>query len=166
MTVLSFIATYWYLIVAAIAIISVISIKVYVWLKTPGKEQLNKIQQWLVWAVAQAEKELGSGTGQMKIKYVYDLFISKFPAVAIFISYSTFSDMVEKALEEFKEMIASNQRISEEFDAIPDNIEGGDGGVEPADSEEDVITSADGPTIDDDEIEEDEGGPEDGSSQN
>ena len=162
MTVLSFIATYWYLIVAAIAIISVISIKVYVFLKTPGKEQLNKIQEWLVWAVAQAEKELGSGTGQMKIKYVYDLFITKFPAVAIFVPYSTFSNMVEKALEEFKEMIASNQRISEEFDAIPDNIEGGDGEIDEVIGPDDVQTSKDGPVIDDDDyVEEDEGGPQD-----
>lgn len=163
MTVLSFIATYWYLIVAAIAIISVISIKVYVFLKTPGKEQLNKIQEWLVWAVAQAEKELGSGTGQMKIKYVYDLFITKFPAVAIFVPYSTFSNMVEKALEEFKEMIASNQRISEEFDAIPDNIEGGDGDIDATLKKEDVIITADTPEVDDDDIDDnEEGGPGNG----
>ena len=77
----------------------------------------DKIQQWLIWAVAQAEKELGSGTGQLKIKYVYDLFISKFPAVAIFIKYETFANMVEKALDEFKEMIDTNRRISEEFGA-------------------------------------------------
>ena len=163
MTVLSFIATYWYLIVAAIAIISVISIKVYVFLKTPVKEQLNKIQEWLVWAVAQAEKELGSGTGQMKIKYVYDLFITKFPAVAIFVPYSTFSNMVEKALEEFKEMIASNQRISEEFDAIPDNIEGGDGDIDATLKKEDVIITADTPEVDDDDIDDnEEGGPGNG----
>ena len=122
MTVLSFIATYWYLIVAAIAIISVISIKVYVFLKTPGKEQLNKIQEWLVWAVAQAEKELGSGTGQMKIKYVYNLFITKFPSIAIFVPYSLFSSMVEKALDEFKDLVSNNQRISEEF-AVEEAIE-------------------------------------------
>lgn len=117
MTVLNFICNYWYLIVAAIAIVAVVSIKVYIFLKTPGKDQLNKIQEWLIWAVAQAEKELGSGTGQLKIKYVYDLFISKFPAVAIFVKYETFANMVEKALDEFKEMIDTNRRISEEFGA-------------------------------------------------
>ena len=41
----TFIATYWYLIVAAIAIIAVASIKIYIWIKTPGKDQLNKIQE-------------------------------------------------------------------------------------------------------------------------
>jgi len=123
MTVLSFIATYWYLIVAAIAIIAVASIKIYVWLKTPGKDQLNKIQEWLVWAVAQAEKELGSGTGQMKIRYVYDLFVSKFPGVAIFIKYNTFAEMVEKALDEFKDLISENRRISEEFAPMEEEIE-------------------------------------------
>lgn len=120
MTVLTFIATYWYLLVAAIAIIAVASIKLYIWIKTPGKEQLSKIQEWLVWAVAQAEKELGSGTGQMKIKYVYNLFVTKFPAVAVFIKYDTFSSMVEKALEEFKDLINNNRRINEEFGAESD----------------------------------------------
>ena len=122
MTVLSFIATYWYLIVVAIAIIAVVSIKTYIFLKKPGKDQLNKIQEWLVWAVAQAEKELGSGTGQMKIKYVYNLFITKFPSIAIFVPYSLFSSMVEKALDEFKDLISNNQRISEEF-AVEEAIE-------------------------------------------
>ena len=115
MTFFTFLATYWYLIVVAIAIIAVASIKIYIWIKTPGKDQLNKIQEWLVWAVAQAEKELGSGTGQMKIKYVYDLFISKFPAIAIFIKYDTFTQMVDKALEEFKELLSSNEKINEQF---------------------------------------------------
>ena len=115
MAFFTFLATYWYLIVAAIAIIAVASIKIYIWIKTPGKDQLNKIQEWLVWAVAQAEKELGSGTGQMKIKYVYDLFISKFPAIAIFIKYDTFVQMVDKALEEFKELLSSNEKINEQF---------------------------------------------------
>ena len=122
MTVLSFIATYWYLIVVAIAIIAVVSIKTYIFLKKPGKDQLNKIQEWLVWAVAQAEKELGSGTGQMKIKYVYNLFITKFPSIAIFVPYSLFSSMVEKALDEFKDLVSNNQRISEEF-AVEEAIE-------------------------------------------
>ena len=119
MAFFTFLATYWYLVVAAIAIIAVASIKIYIWIKTPGKDQLNKIQEWLVWAVAQAEKELGSGTGQMKMRYVYDLFISKFPAVAIFIKYDAFSAMVEKALDEFKDLLDNNRRISEEFGPEP-----------------------------------------------
>ena len=60
-------------------------------------------------------------------------------------------------------MIASNQRISEEFDAIPDNIEGGDGDIDATLKKEDVIITADTPEVDDDDIDDnEEGGPGNG----
>ncbi|MFR6482019.1 MAG: hypothetical protein ACLUPD_10785 [Anaerotignum faecicola] len=45
-------------------------------------EQREKVKEWLLLAVTEAEKELGSGTGQLKLRYVYDLFLRRFPAVA------------------------------------------------------------------------------------
>lgn len=102
---------YWFIIILIIAVIATISIKVYEFIKQPNAEQLNKVQQWLVFAVAKAEEVLGSGTGQMKLKYVYDMFITKFPAIAIFISYEKFVEMTEDALTEFKELIANNKQI-------------------------------------------------------
>ena len=111
MKALIFLGNYWYLIIAAIAIVAVISIKLYVWFKKPNNEQMRKIQEWLVWAVAQAEKKLGSQTGQLKLRYVYDMFISKFPGVSVFIPFDTFKSMVDKALDELQEMIENNEKI-------------------------------------------------------
>ena len=111
MKALFFLGNYWYLIIAAIAIVAVISIKLYVWFKKPSNEQMRKIQEWLVWAVAQAEKKLGSQTGQLKLRYVYDMFISKFPGASIFIPFDTFKSMVDKALDELQEMIENNEKI-------------------------------------------------------
>ena len=39
------------------------------------------------------------------------VFITKFPAIAIFISYEKFVEMTEDALIEFKELIANNKQI-------------------------------------------------------
>ena len=111
MKALIFLGNYWYLIIAGIAIVAVVSIKLYVWFKKPNNEQMHKIQEWLVWAVAQAEKKLGSQTGQLKLRYVYDMFISKFPGVSIFIPFDTFKSMVDKALDELQEMIENNEKI-------------------------------------------------------
>ena len=111
MKVLVFLGNYWYLIIAAIAIVAVVSIKLYKWFKKPNNEQMQKIQEWLLWAVAEAEKKLGSQTGQLKLRYVYDMFISKFPGVAIFIPFDTFKSMVDKALDELQEMIENNKKI-------------------------------------------------------
>ncbi len=110
--ILEFMYNYWYLIIALIAIVSVVSIKVYNWLKQPNNKQIEQVRQWLLYAVAKAEKELGSGTGQLKLRYVYNMFIAKFPAIALFISFETFTEMVNKALDELEELIENNEQIA------------------------------------------------------
>lgn len=119
-----FIQEYWYLIIALIAVVSVVSIKAYIWFKTPGEEQKEKIRQWLIYAVAEAEKKLGSGTGQLKLRYVYNMFIAKFPTVALFIDFEDFSQMVDKALEELQELIRTNVNIQAIFDKEEDENNG------------------------------------------
>lgn len=113
MDFLTFIKQYWFLIIIAIAIISDITIIVYQWLKKPTEEQLNKVKEWLVFAVADAEKHLGTGTGQMKLRYVYDMFVTKFPAIAVFLSFEQFSKMVDGALDKFNELIKTNNNIKD-----------------------------------------------------
>lgn len=39
------------------------------------KNQKEKIVEWLVYAVTEAEKQLGNGTGQLKLRLCYDWFI-------------------------------------------------------------------------------------------
>lgn len=110
--VLEFINNNWFLIIAFIAIVSTVSIKVYKWFKQPNKEQLRQVQEWLLYAVAKAEKNLGSGTGELKLRYVYDMFVAKFPAIAIFIDFDDFCIMVEEALNKFKDLIENNESIN------------------------------------------------------
>ena len=54
---------------------------------------------------------LGGGTGQLKLRYVYDLFVTKFPVAAKFITFTLFSEMVDKALEKFNNLLTSNKNI-------------------------------------------------------
>ncbi len=125
MNILLWIRENWYIFILFIGVISMMAIRVYEFLKQPNKAQLQQIQEWLVYAVAKAEEVLGSGTGKMKLKYVYDMFVTKFPAFAMFISYEKFVEMTEKALKEFKEMIAENPKIKEFYawDEILNNTE-------------------------------------------
>lgn len=110
-TILKFINDNWFLILAAISIVSVVSVKIYKWFKKPTSEQMRQVQEWLLYAVAKAEEILGSGTGELKLRYVYDMFLVKFPVIAIFISFDDFSIMVEKALQKFEELIQTNDKI-------------------------------------------------------
>ena len=114
--ILHFINDNWFLIVAAIATVSVISIKLYKWFKQPSAEQMKQIQEWLLYAVAEAEKILGSGTGELKLRYVYDKFVTKFPAIAIFINFDDFSIMVEKALQKFEELLQTNKKVEQLYE--------------------------------------------------
>ena len=71
----------------------------------------EKAKKWLLLAVLEAEKEFGSKTGTVKLRYVYELFLSTFPLLANFISFEQFSQMVDEALEEMRHFINTNMAI-------------------------------------------------------
>lgn len=70
-----------------------------------------KAKQWLLLAVIEAEKEFGSKTGAVKLRYVYDMFLSAFPLLAKFISFEEFGVMVDEALEQMKHLINTNMAV-------------------------------------------------------
>ena len=47
---------------------------------------LNKVREWLLYAVTKAEKELGAGTGKLKLRYVYDMFVARFEWLSMMLS--------------------------------------------------------------------------------
>lgn len=65
-------------------------------------------KEWLLYAVIEAEKDLGSGTGMLKLHTVYNAFLEKFPVMKILIPYPVFTKMVDKALAEMKKLAATS----------------------------------------------------------
>ena len=61
--------------------------------------KVRTIKEWLKYAVAVAENYFGSGTGQLKLQYVYTQFVRRFSFMANFVSFSMFSKWVDTALE-------------------------------------------------------------------
>lgn len=101
----------WYIIIGFIALLGTfiyVSIK---FLKLPTKQQIEAVKQWLVYACIEAEKALGSKTGILKLRYVYDLFVSKFPWLAQIVSFEYFSGLVDEALETVRKQLESNKAI-------------------------------------------------------
>lgn len=84
---------------------------VYQFIKLGKEKQLEVVREWLLLAVIEAEKVLGSGTGQIKLRYVYDLFISKFKYLSLIISFSQFSLLVDQALDTMRDMITNNKQV-------------------------------------------------------
>ena len=77
------------------------------------KGETNKAKEWLVWAVSEAEKLYGSGTGKLKLRKAYDLFIEKFPVFSTLITFTVFEEWVDEALKAMRRMIETNGDIKE-----------------------------------------------------
>lgn len=65
---MEFILENWPIIVAAIAVVAVAAVAVARFVGLPTESQLAKVREWLLWAVTEAEKDLGGGTGQLKLR--------------------------------------------------------------------------------------------------
>lgn len=102
----------WYLIVAAGAVIGAAVFAVRKFLGLPTDQQIENLKEWLKWAVTEAEKELGSGTGQLKLRRVYDLALAKFPWIARLVPFEEFSMWVDEALIWLGKQLESNKAIT------------------------------------------------------
>ena len=99
------------LIMGAIGLVGIAIAALYYFMTLSKDKQIQIVKNWLLLAVVEAEKALGSGTGQLKLRYVYDLFISKFKYLSLVISFPQFSLLVDEALETMRDMIANNKSL-------------------------------------------------------
>ena len=95
--------------IIALAVGGVIAVGILVYLIC---NQRQKIIEWLKYAVVEAEKYLGNGTGQLKLRLVYDWFVQKFPIVAAVLPFRVFSAWVDTALDTMKEWLGSNKNVA------------------------------------------------------
>lgn len=108
---MDFIVENWYILVGLLAIIAAVVVYIVRFFKQPTEKQLESIKEWLLWATTEAEKRFGSGTGKLKLRYVYDLFAETFPWLAKIISFETFSNLVDSALGDMNNLLASNNAV-------------------------------------------------------
>ncbi len=108
---MKFMTENWFVIVAIAALGASVGFTIYSFVKMPSDKQLNKVREWLLYAVTVAEKELGAGTGKLKLRYVYDMFVQRFGWLAKVITFEMFSMMVDEALEKMRTMLSDNKDI-------------------------------------------------------
>ena len=122
--VIDFLANNWFLIVVLISVIVLFIRAGKIYSGLPSEEQQKKVLEWLLYAVSKAEKKMGSGTGKLKLRMVYDWFLDKFPSIAPVVSFDQFSIWVDIALEEMRKAIETNPKFRE-------YVEGGSEDGEP-----------------------------------
>lgn len=106
---MKYIVENWFVIVGLIAVLATGGYAAYVFMKMPSDKQLNKVREWLLYAVTKAEKELGAGTGKLKLRYVYDMFVARFEWLAKVITFDMFSMMADEALDKMRTMLEQNE---------------------------------------------------------
>lgn len=111
MDILGFIMNNWLTIILSIAALAVFVVKVVQFVRAPSDKQIENLKEWLKLAVTEAEAALGSGTGQLKLRDVYDMAVEKFPWVGEFITFETFSTWVDEALEWMNNQLESNEKV-------------------------------------------------------
>ena len=102
----------WSLLVVAVGVLVSILLYTKKFTSMPTEEQIKKVKEWLLYAVLEAEGEFGGGTGQLKLRYVYDLFLSKFPDIAKIITFEMFSKYVDEVLVEMRHLLDTNLDIT------------------------------------------------------
>jgi hypothetical protein len=107
---------YGYLIIAIVAVVVVLVVAIIT-------GNIKKVKEWLVLVCAEAEKKLGSGTGALKLREVYDKFIEKFPKLSTIISFNLFSKLVDKSLKVLKNLLDTNTQIKEYVEGTDENSE-------------------------------------------
>ena len=110
---MQFLIDNWVSLLLCVLSIAVLIVLVLNFIKLPKNQQLEKVKQWLLIAVTEAEKALGSGTGRLKLSYVYDLFVTKFPWLAKIVPFETFSTLVDEVLEDMRKLIEANPNVNE-----------------------------------------------------
>lgn len=100
------------IIVATIIIMIILIVSFIRFIKLPKDKKIANLKEWLKLAVVEAEKTLGGGTGQLKLRYVYDLAIKHFPWVVSLVPFETFSLWVDEALDWMRQQLEQNKKIN------------------------------------------------------
>ena len=82
-------------------------------ISAPLKEKIEIVKNWLLFATAQAEAEMGAGTGKLKLAKVYNMFLERFPQLATVIKYEKFCELVDEVLVTLRSLIENNTNIDE-----------------------------------------------------
>ncbi len=111
--VFNWIGTNMFLIVIVAILTVVLIVTILRFLGKPRTEQIDTFKKWLLYAVCEAEKNLGTKTGELKLMAVYEAAVKTFPWVKIFITFEQFKEYVDDALDEMKVLLDTNTSVKE-----------------------------------------------------
>lgn len=121
--IIAFIIENWAGIVATICVIVVGVRFVVEFVKLSREEQVKRIKECLLAWVIAAEKDLGSGTGKVKLSTVYGKFVLAFPIIKNFVTIEKFDELVNEALTTMNEMLSTNKSLNKVVNGVETSSE-------------------------------------------
>lgn len=102
------------LLVGVILVTLILFIMAVSFFSASKEKQQQKIKEWLIWACIEAEKLLQSGTGQLKLREVWNQFLEvpAFGLIAKLITFEHFEELVTDTLMIVKLMLISNSSLA------------------------------------------------------
>lgn len=111
MEILKMIIENWLIFVIGFILVLLVVYAVLRFLKLTPQQQLAKVKTALLYMVTKAEKELKSKTGRVKRSMVWEWLVERFPVISLFITEEKYDELLDLALEEFKNMLESNDSL-------------------------------------------------------
>ena len=108
---MEWLANNWIIVIVVLAVIAVAIVFIVQFANKKTDEQIAALKEWLLYACMIAEKELGKGTGKAKLRYTFDMFLTRFPWLAQYITFERFSVMVDEVLLELRKLLETNDYI-------------------------------------------------------
>lgn len=110
---MEYIINNWPFIILLLSVVVIAVVAVVSFFQKPTPQQIQQIQEWILYLVIEAERQFGSKMGKVKLRYVYDKFLERFDYLGKIISFDKFSELVDKALSTMKDMISQNDKLKE-----------------------------------------------------
>lgn len=99
----------WFVVVSVLALLATVALTIVGFVKLPKTLKSERFKRWLLNAVTEAEKEMGSGTGELKLLSVYNRFIERYPVLSIIIPFKSFKKMVDDSLKQMRILLANDE---------------------------------------------------------
>lgn len=89
-------------------------------------DELDAFRKWLVYAVTVAENTFGAKMGPIKLHWVYDLALERFPWIASAITVEQFDAYVDEAIIKMYELACDNDKILKFIDGVEEILNDGE----------------------------------------
>lgn len=110
---LQFFIENWYVIVTFICALILAIMKIVEFIGYPTEKKKKEIKNRLLAYATQAELELGSSTGKLKLAQVYDFFCEAFPYTKKWFTLEQFDALVGEILPTMREILGKKKEETE-----------------------------------------------------